>query len=180
MFSAATSGLVLVGGIWLKYVVDQQLKLKDSEIGTLNTAIKLHESQIAALKAERAPAIAAEYKTMLEHAEKMTAEKQRLDELVKTLKESNKRDARLVRIEHNMAERDGLTIASSLLMAGIFNYAAGVDSTAAEEHSFGGFTVGMLDVLRKIDSEIEARHQEVRESLEEIQPKIFVPLEGKD
>ena len=45
LFSTITSGLVLVGGIWLKYVVNQQLSVKDTTIETLNAAINLHEGR---------------------------------------------------------------------------------------------------------------------------------------
>jgi len=68
LFNAGTFSLVLVGGIWLKYVVAQQLKTKDTTIESLNAAIKLQETEIAGLKGDRAPAIAAEYKTMREYA----------------------------------------------------------------------------------------------------------------
>jgi len=71
LFSATTSGLVLVGGIWLRYVVNQQLKAKDTTIETLSAAIKLHEAEIASLKGDRAPALAAEHKIMKEFADQM-------------------------------------------------------------------------------------------------------------
>src|ERR1700693_1452166 len=79
VFSAATSGMVLVGGIWLKYVVAQQLAAKDTTIESLQTTVKLCEKQISGLEGERAPAIAAEHKTMREYAERMTEDKQKLE-----------------------------------------------------------------------------------------------------
>jgi phage shock protein A len=90
LFSAITSGLVLVGGIWLRYVVNQQLKSKDTTIETLNAAIKFHEAEIAALKGDCAPAIAAEHKIMKEFADQMAAQKQQLEDQVKTLTTSQK------------------------------------------------------------------------------------------
>ena len=41
IFSAATAGMVLVGGIWLKYVVTQQLATKDATIETVKTALEV-------------------------------------------------------------------------------------------------------------------------------------------
>jgi len=92
LFSAITAGLVLVGGIWLRYVVTQQLKAKDTTIETLNAAIKLHEAEIAALKGDRAPAIAAEHKIMKEFVDQMAAQKQQLEDQVKNLTASKKAD----------------------------------------------------------------------------------------
>jgi hypothetical protein len=42
----------------MKYVVDQQLKSKDSTIGALEATIKTKDAQTDALKADSSPAIA--------------------------------------------------------------------------------------------------------------------------
>jgi hypothetical protein len=58
VLSSVTLVLVTGGGIWLKYVVDQQLKSKDSAIGALEATIKAKDAQIDGLEADSSPAIA--------------------------------------------------------------------------------------------------------------------------
>ena len=53
--------LVIAYGIWLKHVIDQQLKSKDTAIAALEAVIKVKEAQISALKDDTAPAIASAY-----------------------------------------------------------------------------------------------------------------------
>jgi chromosome segregation ATPase len=113
LFSAITAGLVLVGGIWLRYVVTQQLKAKDTTIETLNAAIKLHEAEIAALKGDRAPAIAAEHKIMKEFVDQMAAQKQQLEDQVKNLTASKKADVNSS--DRFIGETEGLKKSLSIL-----------------------------------------------------------------
>jgi hypothetical protein len=54
----------LVGGIWLKYVVDQQLKAKDTAIQALEAVVKSKEAEISVLSGNTAPAIAKDYAVM--------------------------------------------------------------------------------------------------------------------
>jgi hypothetical protein len=75
--------LLAVYGVWFNNVVKHQLGAKDATIETLKT-------EIDSLKGDRAPAIAAEHKIMKEFADQMAAQKQQLEDQVKTLTTSQK------------------------------------------------------------------------------------------
>jgi uncharacterized membrane-anchored protein YhcB (DUF1043 family) len=79
--------LVLLGfgGIWLKDIVDQQLKAKDATIEAFKATIKSHEAEIDRLKGETAPSIADAYQKMRTHAEQMTRDSQKLHTDLQTL-----------------------------------------------------------------------------------------------
>jgi hypothetical protein len=114
----AVVAVLLVGyGLWLRNIFIQQLSAKDTTIETLNAAIKLHEGEVAALKGDRAPAIAAEYKTMREHADLMTREKQVLDEQMKILIEKQSKasapDVDSALLEN--AQSRGMALAASIV-----------------------------------------------------------------
>src|ERR1039457_5661679 len=85
LFNAGTFALMLVGGIWLKYVVDQQLRSKDTAMQALEAVIKSKDAQISALSGNTAPAIAQAYALMKTHADDMTEEQLRLSEELKKL-----------------------------------------------------------------------------------------------
>jgi septal ring factor EnvC (AmiA/AmiB activator) len=179
LFSAITSGLVLVGGVWLKHVVNQQLKSKDTTIETLNAAIKLHEAEIAALKNDRAPAIATEYKTMREHADRMTADKQALDEQIKKLTESQKEGEKVQQLIKAMSEIDGLTLASNLLTEAFDRYISGMKISPAnrveQDSLLQDFMLDILDVVSGIGKEVETRNMDVKRVLDN--DLIYVPLD---
>jgi hypothetical protein len=113
IFSAATAGMVLVGGIWLKYFVAQQLAAKDATIQHLQT-------EITTLKSERAPALAAEHKVMREYAEKITEEKAKSDEQVKLLteqkKEQDKSGVTTMNFDAELAQAQGLSLAANIVV----------------------------------------------------------------
>src|SRR5689334_9780163 len=76
--SAVNSGLLIVGGLWLKHFVDQQVKAKDA-------IIALKESEISRLKDDRAPAIAEAYAKMRDHANQVTREAAQVQEKLSKL-----------------------------------------------------------------------------------------------
>lgn len=173
VFSAVTSGLVLVGGIWLKYVVDQQLKAKDTTIESLNAAIKLHEGQIDSLKGDRAPAIAAEYKTMREHADKMTEEKQALDKQVEKLTEAQKEQAKEHHVGTIMSEIDGLVLASEVMMVPFTTYTEALSAPlgptdTTHEDLLQTFMMDTVNAMSRLGSEMAVRRKIVKGALAEI------------
>jgi len=85
--------VVLVAyGLWLKNIVTQQLKSKDTAIGALEAVIKIKDAEISALMADTAPAITKAYAVMKEHANQMTVEvdvlTRRANELTEELQQS--------------------------------------------------------------------------------------------
>jgi hypothetical protein len=76
-------GVLVVGyGIWLKNVVDQQIKAKDSTIETFKAIIEGKDADIARLQSDTAPAIAEQYSKMRSHADRMTADVADLQRIV--------------------------------------------------------------------------------------------------
>src|ERR1035441_6867560 len=133
VLNAVVGVLLICYGLWFRNIVNQQLRTKDTSIETLNAAIKLHEVEITGLKGDRAPAIAAKYKTIREYADRMTADKQGLDQRLKKLTERQKEEAKIHMVETAMAEVDGLLVASDLLLNHFNNYGQVMSSGVAPE-----------------------------------------------
>lgn len=72
LLNAVICVVLVCYGLWLKNVVDQQIKAKDATIETFNAAVTAYEAEIARLKGDTAPAIAEAYQTMRAHADQMT------------------------------------------------------------------------------------------------------------
>jgi hypothetical protein len=85
ILNAATLGLLIGGSIWLRYVVQQQLKTKDTTIEALKGVAEVKDAHILALSGNTAPAIAQAYDVMKTHAEDMTGKQLRLSEELKRL-----------------------------------------------------------------------------------------------
>jgi hypothetical protein len=190
VFSAATAGLVLVGGIWLKYVVAQQLATKDTTIQALNAAIKLHETEIAGLKGERAPSIVQDYKAMREHAEQITKDKIELSEQVKNLTEEQKESQKMKAMLGLMYEIDGLSFATDIfkevftvlptpkkpnvLSEGLVSldltqagYRAGLSAFTSP---IGDMASKLISAEKKVQHKIESNMAIVRKVLKELPP----------
>ena len=121
LFNAAITALILVGGVWLRSVVNQQLRSKDSSIQALESAskqleaaLKSKDAEICALKAASAPAIAKDYETMLKHADSVTEEKHALLKQVKDLNDAHSRVLGILPAELTLATMDGLLLAQNL------------------------------------------------------------------
>ena len=80
VFQAVVTVLGVSGGLWLKHIVDQQVKAKDSTIETLEAVIKSKEAQISHLQADTAPAIAERYTKMRALADQIAADNAKLNE----------------------------------------------------------------------------------------------------
>jgi len=74
VLSAVILVLLTGGGLWLKYVVDQQLKSKDTAIQALESVIKIKDAHVASLQGDTAPAIVKAYADMRRHANDATEE----------------------------------------------------------------------------------------------------------
>lgn len=104
-------------GIWLKKVVDQQLKAKDATIETFKAAIRAYEAEIARLKGDTAPAIAEAYQKMRAHADQMTNDSLKLHKDVEALALEKQNTGKNSSVAKSMATVDGLMFAAHELMA---------------------------------------------------------------
>jgi hypothetical protein len=66
--NVVVSVLAVGYGLWLKKIVDQQLKMKDAVIGSLEAVIRTKEAEVSRPGGESAPAVATAYLTMKEFA----------------------------------------------------------------------------------------------------------------
>jgi cell division protein FtsB len=108
LVNAVIAALILVGGIWLRSVVTQQLKSKDTAIQALDATIKSKEAEISALVNDRAPAIAKAYAQMREHANQMTEETQRLQDRFEVLSGKQQLKETLIPAREILAQVKGL------------------------------------------------------------------------
>jgi len=74
VLNAALLVLIVGYGFWLRRIVNEQIRAKDSTIQSLGAAITANQAEISRLKGESAPAIARDYKIMRAHAEQMTSD----------------------------------------------------------------------------------------------------------
>lgn len=89
ILSAIIAVLVFGYGIWLKKIFDLQLKAKDSTIESHQAIIKMHEAEVARLKAEATPAIVNAYQTVRNFADEMADTNNQLTVQINEMK-SNK------------------------------------------------------------------------------------------
>ncbi len=115
VLSAVILVLLTGGGIWLKYMVQQQLKTKDTTIEALEAVAKLKEAHIASLESNTAPAIAKAYSDMREHANLMTQEAQQLSERLAEATRKQEFEGEMLLPKIILGEVNGLQMASNIL-----------------------------------------------------------------
>jgi hypothetical protein len=155
-------GLLVLYGFWQKHIKDDVFKSKDAAIAALKeqtealkTAIQTKEAQISALQADTAPVIAANYNTLKNYVNEVTAESQQQSQQIKqTSKElADMRDElanerRTSDVQGKL--RNEIIIASGLLGKGIAFALKLVSSQVSD--SFSSMTAPPSDV----DTVIEA------------------------
>jgi hypothetical protein len=109
--------LLICYGVWLKNVVDQQLKAKDATIETLKAAISSDEAEIARLKSDTAPAIVAAYQAMRLHADQMTKDSLSLRRDFEVVAAEKQSAEKRFTLERTMGRGDGMMFATNQLMA---------------------------------------------------------------
>ena len=128
VLNAVVAVVLVVYGLWLRNIVNQQLKSKDTTIDALDAVIKIKDAEISALKSDTAPAITKAYADMREHADRMTAEvydqTRRANELTEELQRSRGEVGKLADENHRQtliaeatalsSEAKGLLLASAL------------------------------------------------------------------
>lgn len=108
--------VLIVGyGFWLRRIVNEQIRAKDSTIQSLGAAITANQAEISRLKGESAPAIARDYKIMRAHAEQTTSDMMILRRRVDLLILTNSYMDALKPARKLFSEQDGLWIAFHIL-----------------------------------------------------------------
>ncbi len=90
ILNAVVAVVLFAYGLWLRNIVTQQLKSKDTAIAALEAVIKIKDAEIAALKSDTAPSITKAYAEMREHADKMTADVLHLSEQLRKAAEEQR------------------------------------------------------------------------------------------
>jgi hypothetical protein len=115
VLSAVILVLLTGGGIWLKYVVAQQLSSKDAAIQALEGVAKFKDAHIASLQGDTAPAIVKAYADVRQHANQVTEDYQNV---VATYNETSSKlqlSNQLVPARRTIGEAFGLAMASNIL-----------------------------------------------------------------
>lgn len=176
VLSTAILVLMTCGGIWLKYVVDQQLKSKDSAIQALEGIVKLKDAQIAGLEGDVAPAIAKNYATMRDHAEHISQRCHALTQELANLSEKQKSsdanrqlllDTRSARTA--ICKADGLMEAREILSQCFDDSALADNATALEERDY---------FIKVVDSFIAKVDKAASEEMNRVEA-LLIPLEAK-
>ncbi len=107
--------LMVSGGLWLKHIVEQQLKAKDTAIQALEGVVKFKDAHIASLQNDRAPAIAESYAAMRKHANQITEDYQNLVAMYNQITSKEQFAAQLAPANLVLNKALGLNIASDIL-----------------------------------------------------------------
>jgi hypothetical protein len=179
IFSAATAGMVLVGGIWLKYVVTQQLATKDATIETVKTALEVLKTKLDVVERERAPEIVKDLRVMEEHADKVTGEKNRLTDEITKLTEKQKQDESYKPILQLKSEIDGLSFAANLIAGEISQIFQEVTGTAKSCTNLDIDKVSSSDLLMRfvnantvLNSRTHLRIDKLKEHLARLENRV--------
>jgi len=111
VLSAAILVLMTGGAAWLKYIVEQQLKSKDTAIQAVEGVVRLKDAQIAGLQSDTAPAIVKAYGEMRKHADQITED---FSKVSAKLAEATDREKSLP-AKTAVSEAHGLMLASDIL-----------------------------------------------------------------
>jgi hypothetical protein len=164
LFNAGIFALMLVGGLWLKYIVDQQLKAKDAAMKVLESTIKGNEAEISALRSNTAPAIAQAYAVMKQHAEDVTGEALRLAEQVRKLSEEVQDTENLTRLDMLLGETTGLLVALKAFKENLEQSPSPL-LLAQEPQRMLAFINGCNTALEQVAMGVRDRSKEIRDTV---------------
>jgi hypothetical protein len=154
--------LVVMAGVgyWLKYVVEQQLKSKDTTIEALKGVVQLKDAHIESLQGNTAPAIVKAYADMREHANSMTEESQRLSVQLGAITKKQKVETEMLLTKILLSEVRGLELASDLLEKHVWKLIIpdghNLDPKF-ESDEFEPLLDGISDMYEHINSELKTR-----------------------
>lgn len=112
---AGIVAILVAHSLWLRNVFTHQLKARDTTIETLNAAIKLHETHVAALRDDSAQRIVEKYKIIKEHAEEQASESVHLQKQLKELQSTQVFSEYLASATKAVNEVNGIFLSQRLL-----------------------------------------------------------------
>lgn len=154
-------------GIWLRYVMRQQLQSKDTTIEALRTAIEVKEAEISRLQGEIAPTIATHYTTMRQYAEQVTEDFNKVHEQLSTVVARIQHSERLWPAVQAMLEAQGMKIVQTLLdepLEPFFQQLAISSPSLPSLDTLKKFVTGCTDAQKRINKEVNKRNK-VAESI---------------
>ena len=162
----ATIGALLVGyGVWFRYVLEHQLRSKDTAIQALEAALKAKDAEISRLQGDTAPAIAAAYSTMREHANLATEESQRLLRQVTELTQEQQRLEKVAPVNSRLSECIGLRVAYKIIHLVFNDIYEHSDLEHVSPETSQALIDGVLEAYKKIIHEYDSRLSLVRDSV---------------
>jgi hypothetical protein len=154
VLSSIIAVLMVIYGIWLKYVIDQQLKAKDAAIQALEAGLKAKDSEISRLERDAAPAIVADYTTVRQYANSVTEQRIQLQGQLDTLSSEHQRHRSVAPAELLLSEVGGLQIASGLIVQALERFGSAVQPSP---DSITKLVQDIVDVAKQIQHEIGSR-----------------------
>lgn len=156
-----TIGVLVTGyGIWLKSVIDQQLRSKDTAIQALEAALKSKDAEISVLRADTAPAITQAYTTMRQHANQVTEESLRLTEELNRSK-AKAETAPLIRL---LGEARGLLAGASIIEKNLGTVIfPGKQAPEFSAETLIAFATAFLATQNAINAEVSTKTEKVKE-----------------
>jgi hypothetical protein len=154
---SAAIGVLLVGyGVWLRYVLAQQLRSKDTAIQALEAALKAKDAEISRLQGDTAPAITAAYSTMRKYANEVTDDSRRLSQQVAELTQAQQRLGRIAPASKLLSECNGLFLATDILEHQFKDIYRRREAEICPETA-QALINGVIEMFHKMNREIESR-----------------------
>jgi hypothetical protein len=161
--------VLMVGyGVWLKYIVSQQLKSKDTAIEALEAIIKSKEAEVSALKSDTAPAVAKAYVDMRQYADHVTLESQRLSQQVHILIKQKEYSNQLAVADKLLNQSEGLIVATNLMEAhlGALLFPSPPKPPDISADSLKAIIEAFMKTYRQTNQEINRRTEKGKEIIE--------------
>lgn len=174
VLSAVILVLLTGGGLWLKYVVDQQLKSKDTAIQALESVIKIKDAHVASLEGNTAPAIVKAYADMRQHANDATGEAERLSAQLAEVKKQRKSGAKTHQVDMALVEAHILYLAFDIIRDHIGSVlfpdeGEKINPIFADEARFGVLYDGYMAVLKQLGVEMDTRIKTASEFAQKVE-----------
>jgi hypothetical protein len=153
--------LMIGGGIWLKYVVAQQLSSKDAAIQALEGVVKFKDAHITSLESNTAPAIVKAYADMRQHANQVTEDSLRLSAQLAEVTQQRKVATDTLQNAAPLSEGRGLGMAFDLIREHIgevlFPDGKTINPLFGDKASFEALYDSYLFVMKQLNAEVETR-----------------------
>lgn len=170
VLSAIIAVLLAVYGLWLKYVISQQLDAKDSAIEALRAALENKEAEVSRLQRDTAPAITAAYAAMRDHANQMTEESNRKAAELKALHQNEQFRSKLAPAGQLLKETDGIS-ALARRIDDRFDGFFGPEAPEITASTVRNLMEAIIDVKEAVADEMGKRNQAIKAILDDVESK---------